>query len=188
MRLLEESNGSLAGFEYQAKRKDGSTIWVSENARTIRDANGKPLYYEGMIEDISRRKLAEEALRASEANYRNLVETSESAISVINKDGKILYANSHANQLWNTTSLVGKSLFELYPREFAEQYLSAIEEIIRTQVGITAEAPETIKDRLMWFRVSIQPLQNTDGSTDSVVISMLDTTEKVELEILFKRI
>ncbi len=186
LRLLEESNGSLAGFEYQAKRKDGSTIWVSENARTIRDANGKPLYYEGMIEDISRRKLAEEALRASEANYRNLVETSESAISVINKDGKILYANSHANQLWNTTSLVGKSLFELYPREFAEQYLSAIEEIIRTQVGITAEAPETIKDRLMWFRVSIQPLQNTDGSTDSVVISMLDTTEKVESEILLK--
>jgi len=52
-------NGTVTGFESEVYRRDGSTIWISENARTVTDEQGKVLYYEGIVEDITSRKLAE---------------------------------------------------------------------------------------------------------------------------------
>jgi PAS domain S-box-containing protein len=46
-------------FEYQLRRKDGAKIWVSENARAVRDAHGKIVCYEGTVEDITDYKRAE---------------------------------------------------------------------------------------------------------------------------------
>jgi PAS domain S-box-containing protein len=65
-----ESYGVVTNFESQVRRKDGSIIWTSENARAVRDAAGTLLYYEGTVEDISKRKLTEAALRESEAKER----------------------------------------------------------------------------------------------------------------------
>ncbi|MDQ3815541.1 MAG: response regulator, partial [Armatimonadota bacterium] len=55
MRLMQEQ-GSVSGFESQVYRKDGSVIWISENARAVRDTEGNVLYYEGFVEDITERK------------------------------------------------------------------------------------------------------------------------------------
>lgn len=64
-RLLE-THGVVRGFEHQIYRKDGTRIWVSVNARAVRDAEGKTRYYEGTAEDITERKVAEAKLRQSE--------------------------------------------------------------------------------------------------------------------------
>jgi len=63
-RLMEEK-GEVRGLEYQVRRKDGEILWISENSRAVCDAEGCVLYYEGFIEDISRRKRAESELRAA---------------------------------------------------------------------------------------------------------------------------
>jgi PAS domain S-box-containing protein len=59
--LLEK--GVLENFEVPCRHKDGQTIWVSFNARLVRDAYGNILYHEGTSQDITERKRAEEALR-----------------------------------------------------------------------------------------------------------------------------
>lgn len=56
-----EKHGFVAEFESQVYRADGTTIWVSENGRAVRD-NGNLLYYEGTVEDITLRKITEEKL------------------------------------------------------------------------------------------------------------------------------
>jgi PAS domain S-box-containing protein len=61
-RLMQE-NDTLSGFESRIYRKDGSIIWIAENCRAVRDAQGKLLYYEGTVEDITERKRAEEQIR-----------------------------------------------------------------------------------------------------------------------------
>jgi diguanylate cyclase (GGDEF)-like protein/PAS domain S-box-containing protein len=60
-RLLQAQDAVL-DFESQVYRKDGSVIWISENARALRDANGCLLGYEGTVEDITKRKQAESEL------------------------------------------------------------------------------------------------------------------------------
>jgi len=62
-RLLEEL-GRVTDFESEIYRhKTRERIWISETARLVRDRNGKPLYYEGTVQDITVRKRAEEELR-----------------------------------------------------------------------------------------------------------------------------
>ena len=55
-----ERSDEVYGFESRIYRKDRSIIWISENARAVRDDAGKLLYYEGTTEDITARKRAEE--------------------------------------------------------------------------------------------------------------------------------
>lgn len=62
-RVSLESEGLIIGLESTWTKRDGSVISVRESARTIRDAAGDVLYYEGTVEDITERKRADEALR-----------------------------------------------------------------------------------------------------------------------------
>src|SRR6185503_4094909 len=54
IRLIQQ-DGIVSRFESRVYRRDGSIIWISENARVVRDAQGKVLYYEGTVEDITER-------------------------------------------------------------------------------------------------------------------------------------
>ncbi len=56
---LMQQQGAVSGFESPVYRRDGSIIWISETARTVCDANGVPLYYQGFVVDITERKRAE---------------------------------------------------------------------------------------------------------------------------------
>ena len=58
-----EESGIVSDFESQIYRSDGSIVWISEKARAVRNPSGTVLYYEGLIEDITQRKQAQEALR-----------------------------------------------------------------------------------------------------------------------------
>jgi PAS domain S-box-containing protein len=70
-RMLDE-NGIVRGFEHQVFRKDGSKIWISVNARAVRDEHGAILYYEGAAQDINERKRAEARSAAFAALARKL--------------------------------------------------------------------------------------------------------------------
>ena len=60
---LMQEHDTLSGFESKIYRKDGSIIWIAENCRAVRDGQGRLLYYEGTVEDITDRKRAEEQIR-----------------------------------------------------------------------------------------------------------------------------
>jgi len=60
--LMRESD-TLSNFESKIYRKDGEVIWIAENCRAVRDAQGRLLHYEGTVEDVTERKHAEEQIR-----------------------------------------------------------------------------------------------------------------------------
>ena len=64
---LMQANDTITGFESKIYRKDDTIIWISENCRAVRDAQGNILYYEGTVEDITERKYAEEQIRRTTA-------------------------------------------------------------------------------------------------------------------------
>lgn len=68
---LVDVRGSVSGFESQIYRKNGDVIWISENARAVVDDNGSVRAYEGMLEDITERKLYQARIE-QQANYDTL--------------------------------------------------------------------------------------------------------------------
>jgi PAS domain S-box-containing protein len=79
---LLDNSGTVKNFESQFHKKNGTTIWVSLSTRTVKDAAGKILYYEGIVEDITSRKLAEEELKATTEKLRKNLARTIRALSV----------------------------------------------------------------------------------------------------------
>ncbi|MCP4343981.1 MAG: PAS domain S-box protein [Desulfobacterales bacterium] len=84
----------VSNYECQMYRKDRSVIWVVLHMRAIKNNNGKILHVEGLIQDITERKLAEEQLRASEKKYRELYEGSRDGWASTDMDGRFQECNS----------------------------------------------------------------------------------------------
>ncbi|MBC8277063.1 MAG: PAS domain S-box protein, partial [FCB group bacterium] len=91
------ATGELRNVELQLKRKDGSKIEVSLSVSAVRDEEGNILYSSSVWRDITDRKLAEEALKASEQNYREIFNGSNEIIFVHDPEtGAVLDVNQAA--------------------------------------------------------------------------------------------
>lgn len=74
---LIERQGSVQHFETQLRRRDGCIIWVEDNAQAVRDAEGRVLYYEGSLQDITERRQAEEEIRRRSQELATLYHASQ---------------------------------------------------------------------------------------------------------------
>lgn len=85
--LAMRNDGRIHDFESQIYRRDGTIIWISENAHAVHDElTGELLYYEGMVQDITRRKAAEEARKQAEENLVRYAEELRVKNSQFNAD------------------------------------------------------------------------------------------------------
>jgi PAS domain S-box-containing protein len=80
-RSLERSarSGGISDLETQLRRRDGTVIWVRDRARAIHDGDGRIQWFEGVLEDITARRRAEEATRALAEVSRELAESLDPA-------------------------------------------------------------------------------------------------------------
>ena len=113
--LLQEK-GSVSDFEAELVRKDGNSIIVSTNSHVYYDKSGNPLGVEGVFNDITARKHAEQALRESEKKYRSLFEDSIDAIYMTTTDGTLFEANQAFMDLfgYRKEELIGQSILVIY--------------------------------------------------------------------------
>ena len=98
-------------LEKRYLRKDGGTLWMNVAIAMERDAAGRPLYAVSVLDDITARKHAEEALRESEARYRSTFELAGSGIAHIGLDRKFIRANRRLCEIlgYPEHELVGKT-------------------------------------------------------------------------------
>ena len=85
--------------EFMMRCFDGTLIWVEDQARSVRDAAGNLLCYEGSLKDITDRKLSETALRDSEARFRTAFENASVGMALIGLDGVFIEVNSALAQM-----------------------------------------------------------------------------------------
>lgn len=109
-----ERHGHIENHEYQVRRKDGSIIWVSNNARRLFDGEGNTLYYEGILQDITDRKRAEEELKESRRRYSDIIEFLPDATLVIDRQGKVVAWNKAMVSLTGVAAeeMIGKGDYE----------------------------------------------------------------------------
>jgi PAS domain S-box-containing protein len=92
--MRTDETGEPYSVEYRRISRDGRVVWVREEAVLIRDSEGRPLFWQGILMDVTERKHQEEALRQSEALYRTVVEQAEENIFLVDANSRrVLDAN-----------------------------------------------------------------------------------------------
>ncbi|HVN97560.1 MAG TPA: PAS domain S-box protein [Syntrophorhabdaceae bacterium] len=91
-------------MELEMLCKDGSTMWAEIKGSFLRNDQGDPIEIMGIARDITERKQAEEALRDSEARFRDLVEMLPEIVFELDTDGRIIYANQRMFDLLGYSS------------------------------------------------------------------------------------
>ena len=184
-----EKEGRIIGLESGWRRKDGTTIFVRESATVVRDEGGRIMYYDGVVEDITDRKRAEEAL--SEERERLAVTLRSIGDGVITTDlqGNIILMNRIAELLtgWSLEEAMGRPLNEVfhiideYSREVCK---NPVEEVLETKRVIEL-ANHTVlvhrDGREIVVADSGAPIFDKQSNIIGVVVVFRDTTEKQRL-------
>ena len=103
--------GKVENKEYRIIRTDGTVRWIWDRGFPIKDENGNVYRIAGIAEDITERKLAQQALQESEEKFRTVAEQSPNMV-FINKGGRVVYVNQKCEQM------MGYEKEEFYAPEF----------------------------------------------------------------------
>jgi PAS domain S-box-containing protein len=90
-------------LELECRHKDGHLFWIEDTISFIQDEKGKPLSILGETRDITERKLAEESLKKSEAQYRLLADHMKDQVWIMDLDLKITYISPSVERLMGYT-------------------------------------------------------------------------------------
>jgi len=95
-----EQSSTVTGFEAEWRCRDGSTIWVKENAYAVRSDEGHVLHYEGSAEDVTTRRGLEQRLSLESARFEQLFEASPEAVVLCDNDGVVQRINDEFTRLF----------------------------------------------------------------------------------------
>jgi PAS domain S-box-containing protein len=178
------------------------------NARIIQRGSGKEQVFLLAFEDITGRKLAEEAfnisdtpnlikkhkqievlLRESEEKYRILAELSPEMIYLVDLNGYIIFLNkAGASQFRvNPSEIVGKHMTDVFPEDNAIRNLTAIQKVINTNTPSYSETEITFPFGKIWMSTRLSPVCDNEYRVVSVLGLSIDITERKLLEESIKK-
>jgi PAS domain S-box-containing protein len=125
--------------EFRITRPDGEVRWVHDRVFPIRDETGEIYRLAGIVEDITGRKIIEEALRESEERYRSVVESQTELICRYLPDTTLTFVNEAYCRFFARTQdeLIGTKFLDLIPesaREFARKHIESLVESPRIEI------------------------------------------------------
>lgn len=163
-------------------RRDGAVRWVDVHAARIEHA-GRTAVQVACV-DITERHQAQDALRASEARYRALAESSPDSIYMCDREGVILFVNAVGAAQFRRPpqELVGRSQDELFPAHIAERHRRSIRHVFETGEPLHAEVPELLRASQRWIDTRLVPLKAEDGQVRCVIGVSRDVTDRRSAE------
>ncbi|WP_033365904.1 PAS domain S-box protein [Mastigocladopsis repens] len=184
MRLIEEF-GSVSEFESQIYRKDGSIVWISEKAYAVRDESGKLLYYEGLIEDITKRKQVEEALQEQFNFLQVLINTIPTPVFYQNAQGIYVGCNKAFEEILGLSKqqILGKSVYDIAPKDLADKYYQADLALFEQRGVQTYESSVVYNDGtkhdVIFYKATFS---KADGTLGGLVGVILDISQRKHTE------
>ncbi|SDW63408.1 diguanylate cyclase/phosphodiesterase with PAS/PAC sensor(s) [Thiocapsa roseopersicina] len=178
---------ALRGETYDVEHRslvDGRLRWLRQRAVLHFDPSGKPLRALGSVEDITERKLAQEALHRSEARLRQILDTANEGIWTIDIEGRTTFANPRMAELLGCPidRLVGRSFFDFVDpdiRGIAEQNLAKRRAGIAERHEFRFKRPDGSH---LWTLVSTNPLYGEDGEVNGALAMITDISARKEAE------
>ncbi len=180
--------------EFRFQRKDGSDLWTIVSATPLCDARGQFVGALGMITDITARRQAEEALRASQRQLHQIIEHLPAAVFAVDRAGKPQYENRLAREL------LGRRIEDLDPDarvgelpRYYQAYLAGTDQLYPKDRSPLAQAlagkSTTVDDmeirrpdRTIPLEVAAVPITDAAGNVILAIAVFHDISERRQAE------
>lgn len=184
-----EKDKKIIGLESTWTKKDGSTLFIRENASTIYDADGGICCYEGTVENLTRQKEIERSLRKSEENYRILVENQTDIVFKIDCNMEFLYVNPSYCNLFGKKEkdLLGKKYLSLIHKDDCEKTRKAFDKTCKPPYMCYVEHRAMTKDGWRWIALSNKSILDSDNNIMGIIGIGRDITKQKKAEIELSR-
>jgi PAS domain S-box-containing protein len=176
--------GEPINIDYRIVLSSGEERTVHTKAEVIFDEASRPIRLKGIVQDITERKRVEEKLKESEERYRNIVETANEGIGIIDDKAIITYANRKlANMLGYTVedgiglpiwNFIGEECKNIVKMNM-EKRLNGINESYEYKLMHKDNSP-------IWVYMSAKPLFDDTGKFMGIMSMFTDITKRKEAE------
>jgi PAS domain S-box-containing protein len=181
--------GAKKRCELKCRAKEGNLIWVNVAGSALRDS-GKLKGTMAMVSDVTIRKLAEEKLRKSEANLSSIIDNTNVAYTLLDKNLKIILFNEAAyNGTYKEQGKkleIGRHIREYSPDERVDN-IDAIYGRVLEGHKLTSTVSFTNNNQTHFYSIKLYPVCSTDNKTLGVLIAMDDITERKNAEELLEK-
>jgi len=152
-----DKDGVLRNVEFGLRRKDGKTICVLENARVVREDDGKSYHYEGVLTDITSRKNTELELKEAHERLEATLDALPDILFTVDKKGTILDFRAPDPELLavDPETFLGKTVRECLPKKVSSVVMDAIGKASKKGRHIGAVYSLETDGRNGWFELSI---------------------------------
>jgi PAS domain S-box-containing protein len=178
---------SVFGFESRIRCKDGSERWISENARVVRDPQGRLLGYEGTVTDVTDRREAEKAVAHERYLLHSLMDHVPDFIYFKDLNSRFTRVNQALAArvgIKDPARLVGMTDQNIFTEAHSRSALQDEEQVIRSgQPVVNKEERETWQDgRVTWATTTKMPLRDGEGRIIGTFGVSRDITERKRAE------
>ncbi len=185
MQILLET-GEWHG-EVRNIKKDGTHFWCYANVSLFEH----PEYGRVIVSvhtDITERKQVENAIKESELKFSSVIDNLGTSIVVLNKQGRYEIINKQAAKSIGrkTEDIIGKSLFDLFPKDIAEEYLKSNLAIIESGKGRIYQRDFDLPSGKKTFLINEQVIKDSNGKGKYLNSSSVDITERKEMDLKLK--
>ncbi|MFH0990051.1 MAG: PAS domain S-box protein [bacterium] len=171
------------------KRKDGSVFYADIKSTPV-TLSGR-IFIIGVFRDITERKLAEQARRESEAQYRLIVEHATDLIYTLDNRGNVIFVNSAISRLlgYSPDEIVGRRYLDFVRPDFQKRAeRNFFTQWLRKTPFVYFEAPVLMKDgREVWLGQNVVLIFKNDDPVGFSAVSRDITENKKVIEILAER-
>ncbi len=177
-------------FECRIRRADGEVRWIWAGGRHRRDASGEVRLMSGVVQDITDRKRAEEALHENERRLRTILDALPVAIFLSDPAGKIIFTNTAVERIWGLNPHVTREGYGQYKGRWLDSGLAVEPEqwaLARTlDTGqpfvndpVELELPDGSRKIIHNFAL---PIRDQGGQSLGVVVVTEDVTQRVHAQ------
>ena len=183
-------HGMIRGFECQFKRKDGTSIWVSVNCRTLCGSDGKPRFHQGFIQDITDRRQAEMLLRDSEERYRSTFEQAAVGIVHTSLHGQFLRCNARFAETigYPPEEIPGLTFQKITAPDALASSVGVLDKFLKGEIANAVWEKQYIRKdgSLIWARVTVSTQRDAEGRVQHFIAVIEDINSLKETEQLLE--